>query len=92
MGVAKCLIPTSLAPRLRSEVAFPSQKAQVFERSGWHTGPNASFFAFPEQRVAVLMADGSAALWITGTSNQGWNPANPRSPSQSVAEYAPAPP
>ncbi len=78
-----------LGPRSLNEVKHPSLKAFVYDSFQRHYGPREVFFAFPEARVLMLLADGSADVRKTSTSNRGWNPTNKFSPSAMAFSYEP---
>jgi len=80
-----------LGRRLLSEVRLPSNKAMVYERYQEFFGSREAFFLYPEARVPVLTADGSAAVRCTSQTNVGFQPNTPQSPLPSRFAYAPDP-
>ncbi len=66
-----------LGQRTLSEVAFPSQKAMVWDAFQRHFGPREPFCLIPEARIPILVADGSVGVRTAGTSNAGFQPNNP---------------
>jgi hypothetical protein len=72
-------------------VAFPSQKVHLFERSQWDFKERGAFFAAAEARPAILFADGSVGTRTTADSNAGWQPNKPDSSDPTFIVYMPAP-
>ncbi len=68
-------IPTgAMIGRRLSEIAHPGQKVMMHDVHQRHFGPREAYFAYPEARVPVLMADGSALVRRTGDANIGFTP------------------
>lgn len=80
---------TAWGKRAMSEVAYPSAKAVLFDRVGWHFGPRAAFFMYAEARVPVMMTDGSTSVRSCVNSNPGWKPLSPASTKPSRVTYDP---
>lgn len=76
--------------RFMRSVQFPAQKAMVYERFAWYYGPRVAFHCYPEARVPVLCADGSANVRVSGDANRGWLPNFPDRPAVTRVGYDPA--
>jgi hypothetical protein len=76
--------------RILSEVAFPSQKAMVYEQHGRHDRPRTPFFASEEARASMLAVDGSVGVRVTSETNVGWQPNLPTNHSPTIITYQPA--
>lgn len=72
--------PNTLGRRRLDEVAFPSQKAMVWEQYSRYHAPRATFFMYPESRCPILFVDGSVQARVTSLANRGWNPQTPTNP------------
>lgn len=75
--------------RFLHEVAFPSQKAMVYERQQRFFGPRHMFFMYPEARVPILFADGAASTRRTAESNWGFRPNSPIFSAPTLVSYQP---
>jgi len=80
---------TPLGRRVLSEIRFPSQKAMLYETNQRFFGQRELFFMYPEVRVPVLTADGSASVRSILYANQGFNPAAPFSSTPTRVAYTP---
>lgn len=74
------------APRL-SQIAFPSQKAMMFDEFQRHFGPRQAFYGYDESRVPVLAVDGAVAVRAATDGNIGWDPGSPARAGQHVTFY-----
>lgn len=77
--------------RKLSEVAYPANKALMYERFQWFFGPRVAFCLYEEARVPMLAADGNVQLRQTKLTNRGWQPNSPTSPSPTTLSYDPQP-
>lgn len=75
--------------RFLSSVAYPSQKVYAFEQVSRFFGPRQVFFAFPEARIPLVMADGSVHTRTMSDANRGWNPQQPTTALSTQMQYAP---
>ncbi len=76
-----------LRPRAQSEVAFPSQKALIWDKYQRHFGSRLAYYLYPEARVPILFVDGAVAVRTTSDSNRGWNPNTPNSTTPNYIDY-----
>ena len=76
-----------LGSRAVSDIRYPSQKAQIYDREQRHFG-NRYYFGFPQSRVLVLAADGSVAVRVAGKCNPGVSPSQPTSASPIQYTYS----
>jgi prepilin-type N-terminal cleavage/methylation domain-containing protein len=86
-------LPSPLFPlgdRLITQVAFPSQKAMVWEMHQRFFGARVAYFGYPEARVPVLTVDGSVLVRATNEANVGFRPNQPESTLNTVYSYLPA--
>ena len=69
----------ALTPQQMTDVAFPSNKAHLFEEFDYRQGlgVNGRYFADPQASVNVLFFDGSARLTATEDANPGWYASEP---------------
>ena len=83
------LVPSGAfaSTHLLSEVAFPGQKALLFDRYQWYYGPRQGFFMYDEARVPVAAFDGSVQVRRGGNCNPGWKPSSPPVPSPTIVRY-----
>lgn len=79
----------SLGQRRLSEIAYPGNKAMVYETHSSDMGANRVFFAFPQARSTVLLADGSASIRTMQHTNRGFQPNLPLSPMSTQVRYNP---
>jgi len=79
------------APRYLSEVAFPGQRALLFERYQFFYGPRVAFFMSDQARIPVAMFDGSIAVRSCAFANRGWKPQSPLNVNPSEINYEPSP-
>jgi hypothetical protein len=68
-------------PRPLTQVRFPSNKVLMSDTGQWHGGRRDLYYLSDDARVPILMVDGSARVRISRDANQGFQPANPTSPS-----------
>ncbi len=80
-----------LGNRLMSQVAFPSRKVMLWDQYQRHFGDRIAYYAYPEARVPLLMADGSAVVRATSESNLGFYPNIPANPNPLAFNYVPRP-
>lgn len=71
-----------------SSVAFPSEKAMMFDEFQRHFGERQAFHAYSEARVPVLAVDGAVVVRTNGEGNIGWDPKSPNLLGESVDFYA----
>ena len=81
---------TPLGGRRLSEVRHPAQKVMLYEEYQRHFGPQTLFFGYPEARIPIMLADGSAAVRRTADANRGFQPDSPTSNSFTFINFAPA--
>ncbi|MFG0283252.1 MAG: hypothetical protein ACF8R7_02425 [Phycisphaerales bacterium JB039] len=76
-----------------SDVAYPSQKAHIYDTAQRDRGSAELFFLDDDRSadVPVAMADGSAATGAAANANAGWRPNQPTSPLPSSFQYDPRP-
>jgi len=71
--------------RVFSDIAFPSNKVQMYDGQDRHSAKQQYFFADKRARQPLLMFDQSVNDLATKDANHGWRPDAPRSmPSPSV--------
>jgi hypothetical protein len=70
-------------------VRYPSHKAMMYETNQRFFGSRELFFMYPEARVPVLMADGSAGVRSIKQSNPGFQPNMPTDPNPTRVLYTP---
>jgi prepilin-type N-terminal cleavage/methylation domain-containing protein len=75
--------------RLMTQVAFPSRKVMMFDQFQRHFGGRIAYYAYPEARVALLLADGSAGVRGTSSSNTGFYPNQPAQDLPTRFNYQP---
>ena len=94
MSTSSVILPTTpsgtISGRPLSDIAHPSQKAFLHDLVARHFGPQQVYHAFPEARLPVLMADGSARVRSFAEANPGADPNNPAGPAPSLT-YTPLP-
>ena len=79
-----------LGKRQIREVDFPSSKVQMFDFYDRHGSANVQFYAYPDAMTNLLFFDGSARLYTTGDSNEGWLPnGTKKGAGPSVMDYRP---
>jgi hypothetical protein len=69
-------------------VRYPSSKVLTYDTHAFHAGARQAFLDYPEARVSLLMADGSAAMRSTSDANLGWNPSSPTSSLPVSVDYS----
>jgi prepilin-type processing-associated H-X9-DG protein len=76
-----------LHARTLGQTAHPSQKVHLYELRAHHTDEDvpdrcesARLWIYPDSRIAMLFADGHAAMSTTGEANPGWQPNFPADP------------
>lgn len=79
----------ALGTRRLSEVAYPAQKAMIYDRYQRHYGSRLAFFGYPEAKVLIMATDGAAQVRTTDLTNRGFNPQSPTSPSPASYTYSP---
>lgn len=79
----------NLGRRSLKDVVFPAEKVLMYERVQWFFGERDAFFAYPEARIPILFADGSASVRVVGEANVGWDPIRPTVPRGTEFMYAP---
>jgi hypothetical protein len=78
-----------------ASTAFPSQKVMWHDYGDWYHNRQARFFGVgydeltDSARVALLLADGGAAVRSTSDANPGWDPMRPSSNTPSRFAYNP---
>lgn len=77
--------------RRLTQIAYPSNKAVMYERFQWFFGPRVAFCLYDEARVPMLAGDGNVQLRQSGHANPGWQPNDPTSPNPTTMGYSPAP-
>lgn len=82
---------TPFGRRRLDEVAFPGQKAMVYETYTTDMGSQDVFFADPRARTLILFADGSASVRSMQHANRGFQPNNPFATQATVISYQPNP-
>jgi hypothetical protein len=70
-------------------VAFPSQKAMVYEQFQRFFGSRVLYGAYEEARVPILFADGGVSVRATNDSNLGFFPNSPFNPGPLRFNYRP---
>lgn len=70
-----------------ADVAFPSQKAMMFDEFQRHHGERQAFYGYAEARVPVLAVDGAVLVRTSGDGNIGWNPSSPTMPGNGIGFY-----
>lgn len=63
-----------LGNRKLADIQFPSQKVLMYEAFGRHSQKRELFYAYPDAKVELLMADGSVAFRMSRDSNPGFYP------------------
>ncbi|MEQ8770405.1 MAG: hypothetical protein RIB60_07845 [Phycisphaerales bacterium] len=63
--------------RRRIEVAFPSNKVQMFEEYDRFSDSVGIAWVFPEAQCNLLFFDGSVSARASANANPGWNPVTP---------------
>jgi hypothetical protein len=79
-----------LGPSPMPLVAFPSQKAHVFEQHQRHFPGVDLFFMYDQARTPILFFDGSVRVQRSGDARPGWNPIQPGSPVETRVLYTPS--
>lgn len=84
-------IPASavLGPSPMSMVAFPSQKAHVFDSHQRHLGQPDLYYAYPTSQQPILFFDSSVSVRQSASAITPWQPNNPSSVSPQTFNYAP---
>ncbi len=82
--------PGTLGPRHRSDIRFSSRKALIWDSHQRHYGARAAYFAYPEARIPMLLADGSATVRTTSSANEGFKPFSPTDAAPTLIRYFPA--
>jgi Tfp pilus assembly protein PilE len=80
-----------MGDRRLTQVAFPSQKAMVYEQFQRFFGSRVVYGAYDEARVPILFADGSVGVRATNDSNLGFIPNSPTNPNPFRGYYYPDP-
>ncbi len=80
---------TRLGTRRMTEVAFPAEKAMLYEQVQRSYSQRQVYFMYDEARVPVMLADGSAGIRSMATANLGYFPNSPLSPLPARVNYAP---
>jgi len=85
-------IPTAaaLGPSPMSLVAFPSNKAHVFDSHQRHLGSPNLYFAYEDAVQPVLFFDGSVSVRRSGDANIPWHPNQPGIANPQIYPYTPA--
>jgi len=78
-----------LGGRSLADVAFPSQKAFMYDRAQRHFGVSSIYFAFTQARPLVLAVDGHATPRNTAKCLPGFRPGIPRSTFPTSYSYSP---
>jgi len=78
----------SLATTLTlGSVAYPAQKALMFDRAQWYFGPRQGFFMYEEARIPTAAFDGSVQVRNAGKCNPGWRPNQPTFMNPTFVQY-----
>jgi hypothetical protein len=80
---------TVLGHRRMDEVRYPSHKAMLYETNQRFFGSRELFFMYPEARVPVLTADGSAGVRSIARANLGFQPNSPSNSLPTRVNYVP---
>lgn len=80
---------TVLGGRRMNEVRFPSHKAMLYESVQRFFSSRQAYFLYPEARVPVLLADGSASIRSINQANQGFQPNLPLAEPPTRINYMP---
>lgn len=78
-----------LGGRPLADVAFPSQKAFMYDQAQRHYSVSPIYFAIPQSRPLVLAVDGHAKVRHVAKTNRGFNPQSPRSTATTNYSYQP---
>ena len=78
---------SALRPQSLTSVAFPSNKAHLFEEYDYTAGlgNEGRYYADPEASVNTLAFDGSVRRLATADTNPGWDPGSTTDMSRSAA-------
>ena len=72
-----------------SAVAFPSQKAHIYDQAQRHFSVNPIYFAIQQARPLVLAVDGHAKVRHIAKCNPGFQPTSPRALFSTTYSYQP---
>lgn len=76
--------------KLMADVAYPNQKAMMWEMISRHFGDRDIYHAYQEARLSILFADGSVRVQGTAEANHGWNPRSQWLHSPTFYNYRPS--
>lgn len=75
--------------RRTAQVAFPSQKAFMWDSVQRHFGSRQVYFMYPEARIPIVFADGSARVRASQTANLGFDPSRYSAAFPLTLQYQP---
>lgn len=78
-----------LGRRRLNQVAYPSQKAYMFEFYDFHSHRPGAFYAYDQAQIALQFFDGSVRVYKSDTINPGFRPNAPRNANPTLMRYNP---